>query len=377
MNEPITPTEATFVPETTPTDTTPPATPPADTTPPVNPNTATIHGTIPDHLKGVTLKDTFLPEDADELPPGKETAKTPEEIQKEKDAAAGKPAVTTPPATTTPPVTTTQPKTTQNEEIIDATKPDVLLAGKYKTIDELKHGIEELGGDPTGITEPKMLEQVYKTVQASFTKWQQRQQKAEELAHPPEAPKPFALTDESIKGMVDQIDFSKVEDMRDVAQQMFGIMFKEIGKNLPQMLPKQAPTMTPQEMAAQVEQVTQATDSLGFIEAKVPRLTTDKNFRDQFAVHLKNGKEKGIYPKIATRDSMVLAMKNFQKMLAEMAGVTIPDETAIADKGAAAVPDGGGKPQSTTTAPDPDEDILESILGAKKADDLKYNPQGK
>jgi len=360
-------------PETTPT---PPVTPapatPAAPTPPSNPNTETVHGNIPPHLAGVTLRDTFLPEDQEELPPGQVAAKTAEELAAE---AAGKPAATpATPATLAAPVTpaapVVQPKNSQNEEVIDKTTPaaPTLLAGKYKDVNELKHAIEEIGGDHTGITDTKQLEQISLVSQKAFTKWQQRQKTAEELANPPAAPETFQPSPEMIKGMVEQLDFTKIENAQDMAAQMFQIMFTTMGKTLPSMLPKAPPPMDAVTMAAQVEEAKAATDALGFIEAKIPRLTTDTNFRNAFARHLADGKEKGTYPRAVTRDIMNQAMKDFLKVLSDMAGVPAPAANAE-DKGAAAVPDGGGTPASTTPAVDPDEDILGSIIGAKQKRD--------
>jgi len=336
--------------------------------------TPTPDSSIPEPLKDVTLAETFLPESQEELQPGQAPAKTPEEIAAEKNPE--KPTTETP--TTETPVKptepTNQPKNTQNEEVIDKTvkpKEDVLLAGKYKTVEELKHGIEELGGDHTGITDTKMLEQVYKVAQASFTKWQQRQQKAQELATTPKKPKGFEVTDDFVKQMVDQIDFNKVEDMRDVADAMFRIMFSTFQKSLPEMLPKQAPAIDPVEMAAQVEQVKTATDALGFIEAKVPRLVTDTKFRNSFATFVKEGKEAGTYPKVATRETLTKAMRDFQQMLADMAGAKLPDDTATQEKNATVTPEAGGS-SSVETTPDPEDDILGGILGAKTKQDQKF-----
>lgn len=354
---------------------TPPVATPAPAAPADNPNTATQHGSIPEHLVGVTLKETFLPEDQEELPAGQVAAKTPEEIAAE---AAAKPPATsatpsTPAAPATPAAPIVQPKNTQNEEIVDKTTPGEpkLLAGKYKDEAELRHAIEEIGGDHSGVTDVKELEQIYHVANRAFTKYTQRQKAADDLARVPAEPETFQPSAEMIKEMVSQLDFDKIENAQDMAAQMFQIMFTQMGKTLPSMLPKAPPPMDPVTMAAEVKRAEVATDSLGYIEAKVPRLTKDPAFRNAFARHLADGKKSGKYPAETTREVMTTAMKDFQKMLADMAGVPLPADTQ--DKAAAAVPDGaGGTPPSVTPTEDPDEDILGSIVGAKIEHDKKF-----
>ena len=355
---------------------------PAPATPVAEPTTQTVNGNMPAHLAGVKMEDTFLPEAA---PEGSEEVttiidedpETPAETTTPVDAPVA--PVTqpeTPPAT--PPVE--QPATAANAEIVDTTTPaePKLLAGKYKTVDELRHGIEELGGDPTGITDTVALEQSYLAVQKVYNRMTERNKKAEDIVTPEDEPaKPFELSDDIVQEMTNQLDFTDENlDMRGMAAQMFRIMFGTLGKNLPQMLPKQETTqqLTPQQMAAEVRRVETVNDSLGFIEAKVPRLVTDPNFRVQFANHLAAGKKAGTYPEILTRDNMTTAMKDFLAGAASMAEEAKRLEvTATEDKGAAAAPDGGGAPASTEPAADPEGDILGSIMESKVSQDQRIN----
>lgn len=325
-----------------------------------------------DEYKDLKLDETFLPETKEE-----EAEAEPASTQEPQVPEKREEAVTT----SETPVTTEQPNTSQNAEIVDKTQGEgepKLYAGKYKSVEELRKGIEELGGDPTGIDDPTALEQSYLAVQKVYNRFTQRQDKAEEIATPKEEPKPFEINDDLVEGMMNELDFTKIDNAKDLAKQQFSIIFKHLKELLPQMMPQQQPgvQMNPQEMAAAVERVQTNTDSLAFIEAKIPRLTTDQSFRRNFAMHLQAGKESGSYPDIMTRENMTQAMRDFLKTAQEMAAEASKLDGAqqqqnAEDKGAAGTPDGGGAPASTQTTTNPEDDLLDSIVGAKEEQDKK------
>lgn len=343
------------------------------------PTTQTVHGQMPEHLAGVKMEDTFLPETAPETP---ETPATPAAPATETPATPTVPATpatptkeeVTPAAPATPAAPIAQPATAANAEIVDKTQPPVIYAGKYKTVDDLKKGIEELGGDPSGIEDPKALEQGYYAAQKIYNRMTARNKKADEIATPKEEPKKWALDDATLDGMMNEVDFTKVENAGDLLRQSFQIMFKHLSEKLPQMYPQKPgePQMSPQEMAATIEQVQTNTDSLAFLEAKVPRLTTDQNFRSQFANHLAAGKKAGTYGKKMTRDDMIKSMKDFLAGAQAIAAEAAKLDTSKEDKGAAAIPDNAGTPASTEPSADPDSDVLSSIMGAKVEQDTKF-----
>lgn len=335
---------------------------------------------ISEEHKDLKLDETFLPESQVEETPAAPAEGTPPatttptvESKKEEVTPPATPAVETPPAGD-------QPNNSQNAEIVDktGTQPDKLYAGKYKSVDDLKHGIEELGGDPSGIEDPVQLEQAYLAVQKVYNRMTTRNEKVDEITKPKEEAKPFEVTDDLIENMMNELDFTKIENAKDMAKQQFAIMFKHMKELLPQMLPPQAPgqQMDPVEMAAVIDRANTNTDSLAYIEAKIPRLVSDQNFRRNFAMHLKAGKESKTYPQKMTREDMTGAMKDFLKTASDMAAEASKLDGAQQqqnqeDKGGAATPDGGGTPASTQTAPDPEADLLDSIVGAKEEQDKK------
>lgn len=364
----------------------PTITPAAPATPPApEPTTQTVKDSMPAHLAGVEMKDTFLPEAGDEEPAAPETPVVPATPTVTPPADGKDITVPTTPATPavpTPPVE--QPKTAQNEEIVDKTvvtpPVDRVYAGKYKTVEDLKHGIEELGGDPTGIDDPTALEQGYLAAQKIYNRMTERNKEAEKITTPKEEPKKWALDDATIDAMMKEIDYDTIENSTDLVKQTFQIMFKHLAEQLPNMIPpapEAAPQMSAQEMAAMVKSAETANDALGFIEAKVPRLISDSNFRLQFANHLSAGKKAGTYPTDPgklTRDVMVTAMKDFLAGAAAIAAEAKSLEaTAVEDKSAAGTPDGGGTPATTTPPADPQADILDSIVGAKATQDQRMN----
>lgn len=339
---------------------------------------------ISEEHKDLKLDETFLPEAqeetpetppaGEEIPPATPTPPATPAAEDKKETPPATPAVETPPAGD-------QPNNSQNAEIVDKTgaQEDKLYAGKYKTVEDLKHGIEELGGDPSGIEDPQQLEQAYLAVQKVYNRMTTRNDKVEEITKPKEEPKPFEVTDDLVDKMMNELDFTKIENAKDMAKQQFAIMFKHIKELLPQMLPPQQPgqTMDPVEMAAVIDRANTNTDSLAYIEAKIPRLVSDQNFRRNFAMHLKAGKESKTYPQKMTREDMTGAMKDFLKTASDMAAEASKLDGAQQqqnneDKGAAAAPDGGGTPPaSTQAAPDPEDDILGEIVGAKEKQDEK------
>jgi hypothetical protein len=374
-----------------PTPPTPPAQPAPNPTPQPTPSTETVPekgsdlgGRVPDNAKDLNLAETFLPENApddegEEGQPGQPSGAAAPNGQPATPAAPTPPTGEQP---ATPPAP--QPNTTQNAEIVDKTQttppvdPNKLYAGKYKTVEELRAGIQELGGKPTS-ENPEVLEQVYLTTQQAYTAWNQRQKKAEEIATPPApADEGFKLTDDLIESMVNQLDFEHIDNAKDMAKQQFQIMFKTLAEKLPNMLPKQqAPQVDVHQVAAEVDRVKTGTDALAFIEGKVPRLTTDSNFRDNFARYLQDGKAGGKYPAAVNRDIMLQAMKDFLGGAASIAeeAKRLQDENDAAKAAAAAAPDNNPAPASVQVTPDPDEDMLGGILGAKVERDKKLQMQ--
>lgn len=364
-----------------------PATPPADASQDVT-TAGQVRSTTSDEYKDTPLSETFLPEAAPEDDGTPAPAATPAPATPATPAPTDKPAAPaqTPAAPATPAPETPQPVNAQNAEIIDKTKPETppatptVFAGKYKSVDDLRQGISELGGDPDASDDPKVLEQVYLAVQKSYTKFNQRQQKAQDLINqtPNDEPKPFELTDDVIEGMVNQIDFNKIDDARDLAKAQFQILFSTIMKNLPQMLPKQEPAkpLDMQHVASEVTRVNTITDALAYIEGRIPRLVADNNFRDSFARHLQNGKATGKYPAIVDRKVMDQVMKDFLDGAASVADeakrLRIEQDEAKAAAGGA--PDNTpAAPASVQPAADPDGDLLGDILNAKQEHDAKFN----
>ena len=174
----------------------------------------------------------------------------------------------------------TPPKDPSKPE--DEHKEEKVYAGKYKTVDDLKAALIELGIDPADYSSDVELETAYKTAQATYTRLRQHEteKKKQEIAvdETPDIEKIF--TEAKAK-----IDYSKIKN----SEQLGDATLKAVLETLMPIMQKLK--VNPDELAGVVGEkiTTTATKTnallseLRDVETKVPRLRTDKKFRDSFA----------------------------------------------------------------------------------------------
>lgn len=245
-----------------------------------------------------TDTDFLVPETTDtETPDTEETKETPEKTTDIPDTSE-KPETETPTEDPEKPQGDPEKPTPTKEE------PKV-YAGKYQSVDELKRAYQNLGGNPDRFTDPKALEEAYEYRQAEFTRIQQEEAERKRIAEQqPEAPKKDP--NEIVESMMNQVDWSKVEDAKDLGKQLLSIFMQ----NMPQNTQAPTPEQLVEKIAPMLQEREQKQKALNYIESKVPRLTNDQGFRKAFALHVVGGRPNGTpYPR--TNEGLDEAMKDF------------------------------------------------------------------
>ncbi len=347
--------------EKTTTETTQPAAPAAET--PKAPETYNNEGRVE------TPEETFLAEDETktELPEeeGEETTtieETPEEKKAREDQEAADAAAAA-----------KEEEERKNQETTEAGKAkpgeEKLLAGKYKTKEELAAAFTELGGDPTKYDTPEKLVEAYEVRNAEFTRSRQETEEAKRISDAADAKaRADALAvEQSPEKIVEKIlgglKMDEINNVEDMVKQLVPLLVAN--------LPKPQAALDEAALAAKLEpeirERTQRVQALATLEAEVPRLKTDMAFRKGFAAHLLAGtyerSEKGLKQ----------AMQDFLSLARSIAGVAKDeDEKNAAAKAAAAA--GTEQGATITTTPGKktaEDDILEGIVGAYKEHDAK------
>lgn len=223
-----------------------------------------------------------------------------------------------------------------------------LYAGKFKDEKALRDAFTQLGGNPDDYTDAKLLEEAYRVREREFSKT--RQQIAELEKAQGEEKQTEAQKDE-IKEVVEKLDWSKIKTYNDlvaetlkVADQMYQGRFSEMKKSL---IDEVVSTINTREQTAK---------ELADLEADVPRLKADGDFRTAFAHFITGQKASGKFQNLKE------SMKSFLVI-----GQKISEEVASEKK---AQEEAKGSAQTTETKADDKlsasgaKDEVEEIIGA-------------
>lgn len=267
-----------------------------------------------------------------------------ESVFEEPGAETTTPETTTPetttPETTTPPVETeTETETeveteteTETETPAETTKPkdppaEVLLAGKFKTEEELKKAYQTLGGDPTRFKTKEALAEAYEYRQGEYTRLQQEQAERDRIANlVPNTPHNEPVTPAApitADDMMKKVDWTKVTDAQTLGQELFKIMLEAMPKaQAEDPMQRMTPEQLVERIAPIIKEREEKMAALSEIETEVPRLKKDPAFRKAYAYHVVGGKADGTkYPK--TKEGLKEAMKDFLSW-----GKSIAEESA-------------------------------------------------
>lgn len=249
----------------------------------------------------------------------------------------------------------------------DEGKDDVLIAGKFKTKEELEKAYQNLGGDPAKFKTVEGLVEAYTYRESEFTRLKQEQAERDRIANLiPEntgkdkiVPNSQATVDEMMK----KVDWTKVTDAQSLGQQLFTIMLEN--------MPKAQQELTPEQLVEKVmpmmKEREEKQQALHEIETEVPRLKSDAAFRKAFAYHVVGGKSDGTkYPR--TKEGLKDAMKDFLAW-----GKSIADESARQTKinndsknAAAGIPTGGSADIVNNKKGDEVDDIISAYAEKQK-----------
>lgn len=249
-------------------------------------------------------------------------------------------------------------------------------AGKYDSPEQLKAAFIQLGGDPAVYGDNiDAVEQAYEVRQAEFTRARQEQaekarleiqQRQEAL----DAKKPV-FTNEQIDGMLDKVDWSKVNDARDLGRALLTML----GENLPrnngqQLTEEQIAGIVQIQQAKSAEREAKLTE-LHSLEAKVPRLKSDIAFRNSFANYLEGLKANGGY--VNLESSMKDFIKVNQTIVEEGNRIFNENQQAKSDAATTTPPDIASNSSAVSQKNTPEDDILESIIGEYKQEKGKFS----
>ena len=228
----------------------------------------------------------------------------------------------------------------------ESTEEDQLFAGKFKNLDALKEAFANLGGDPEEISDSKQLEVAYLAAEKAFHKARQQ----------PEAPQeeqPSA--DQMVEEVVRRTDFSKVANaadlMRETVKATLGLF-------------EQQQVLRESRLVSQIQQGLETREQvraeLADLEAKVPRLKTDKPFRDAFGYFVAGQKASKQYKGLGDAFNTFIAVaKGHGESLAQS------QEAQEKNKASAQVSSSG--PEGLKEPKSADETIVDEIVQASKA----------
>lgn len=221
-----------------------------------------------------------------------------------------------------------------------------LYAGKFKDTEALRDAFTQLGGNPDDYGDPKLLEEAYKVREREFSR--SRQQIAD-LERNTEAETETPQVDR-LAEIEKQIDWNKVENAQD--------LFRETLKVVDQMYQERSA----QDQTALVEKVMnalttreQTTKEIADLEADVPRLKSDSNFRGAFAHYVAGQRQMGQFQNLKG------SMKSFLAIGQSISEDAVQEKQAAEKAKASAQSAEAPAAEPTTSKP---KDELDDIVAA-------------
>lgn len=246
-----------------------------------------------------------------------------------------------------------------------------LLAGKYKTRQDLANAFIQLGGDPANYDTDEKLVEAYQVRQQEYNRSRQDFDKKQEQTQVQQP-----SVEEKAAKLLENLDWNKIENAKDLVQEMA----KAIVSN-PDLF-KNGENPDPEQMAAELAPRIQAREraqkELSELETEVPRLQKVNDpqgrplpnpFRDAFAVYVQGQKQMGNYTNLKD------AMKSFMQANAGAVedGMKQKEaENALKAGASATNAIEGASDGSVETSKSPEDDILEGILDAASSRHKKF-----
>ena len=232
-----------------------------------------------------------------------------------------------------------------------------LYVGKFKTEEDLKNAFAELGGKPEDYSDPRLLEEAYQVREREFSRTRQQmadyRKSLEEESY-------NQVQDESLPNkdhvaeVADRIDWSKINDAKD--------LFSETIRTVDQMYQArsgQDRQRLVSEVISSLERRETVGKELAEVEAEVPRLKSDQEFRDAFGHFISGQKVNGTFQNLKASLRVFLSLG--EKIAQEVATDNRASEEA---KGSAQMGESLLDSQSSSTTDEIDE-IVDAYQGRK------------
>lgn len=240
--------------------------------------------------------------------------------------------------------------------------PGRLFAGKYKSEEDLRHAFINLGGNPNKYKTIEGLEEAYEVRQQEFSRSRAEEAERRRISLNIENRQTTQNQGEdpsNMEALLDKVDWSKVENARDLGRELLSLFSKIVPSNKPE-LPSE------QELVERIMPIMkereERVEELRSLETDIPRLRKtpgqDNPFRDAFAKHVMGEKQSKSFVNLRTSMRNFLA---FGKEIAEAAAVAKGIEQDN-KAGAAPISDrGAGLPQGGPA------DLVDDIIGSYKS----------
>ena len=247
-----------------------------------------------------------------------------------------------------------------------------VFANKFYSKEDLENAYINLGGDPAKHDTVEKLEEAYLTRQSEFSRYHQQQIQDRNQTPPSNNPAKPQVSEEQIEEMMSKVDWSKIEDGKDLARQMFSIM----AQNMPQQPTQASPEQMAQQLAPIIKNHEAKMQELSELESKVPRLKTlrdDKGsvipnpFREAFAAFVKGQRSQGTYTNL--NDSFKAFIGPNQQIVDDQVAQRQKEQEEKNTAANLTPPDGGEGANSHPSSPE--DQILSDLLGQKAAYDKK------
>jgi len=234
-------------------------------------------------------------------------------------------------------------------------KEEAPLLGKFKTEADLRQAFANLGGNPDEYQDVSALAEAYRVREREFSRVRQQIAELEKSNLEEQGQdKQAGADDDMINQVADQIDWSKVQDARDLFAQTLKVV-----DQLYRYRSQQERQELVQQIAAEIEQRERAAQELASVEAEVPRLKSDPVFRDAFAQFVAGQKQLGKFQNLKASMKDFLALG--QKIAEETAKVKAGEES---QKQSAQMPESKAEGQ-TSSKKDEVDAIVDAYLARK------------
>jgi len=242
-------------------------------------------------------------------------------------------------------------------------------AGKFKSVEDLRHAFVNLGGNPNKFKSDEALEEAYEVRQSEFSRVRQEAATIARLEQPIQNPNNTTPNQtgnplENPEALLDQVEWDKVENARDLGRELLKVV-------APLMQQPQIAMPSESELVDRIMPVMQQREAaqreLQAIETEVPRLKLvegqENPFRNAFAMHVKNEKQSGSFSDLRT------SMKNFLSWAEDISTARAAAKVASTEAKVDAAPtDNRGE-----GLPNGQADEVDSIIGAFKSRQDKFS----